>query len=118
MAAFFDEKKIKTSEALVNGVDFDFQDASLQTLNQIAYVVGGVSRFNLSDQRVTYMFKSTYVVPIESLSFVHKKLDVIGEQIGHIYSCRYIGNELYLKTDKAGAVKISQFGVDFYLRHI
>ncbi|NBS75157.1 MAG: hypothetical protein EBS66_16960 [Betaproteobacteria bacterium] len=109
---------MKNCEILIKGVDFDFQYASVHTLKQIADEFGGESRFEPSDQRVTYMFNDPYVVPINDIAKVHEKFSELGRSAGKRYGCKYVGNELYLTTSQEGAIQLLEVGIDFYFRHI
>lgn len=109
---------MKNLEVLVKGVDFDFQYASMHTLNQIAGEFGGEIHFDPSDQRVTYMFTDPYVVPINDICKVQEKFSELGRSAGERYGCLYVGNELYLSTSQEGAIKLSEIGIDFYFRYV
>lgn len=104
--------------AVVKGVDFDFQEASQKTINQIANEFGGESYFDPFDQRVTYMFNDPYVVPLSKIEDIHESLCEIGRSTEERHGCRYIGNELYLSTSEEGVIRLSELGIDFHLRYV
>ncbi len=104
--------------AVVKGVDFDFQEASQETINQIANEFGGESYFDPFDQRVTYMFNDPYVVQLSEIEDIHESLCELGRHAEERYGCRYIGNELYLSTSEEGVIRLSELGIDFHLRYV
>jgi len=104
---------MKNYEILIKGVDFDFQGASKKTLNQITNEFGGESRFDFSNQRVTYMLSDPYVVPVSKLVEIHKQLNQIGKSVSKRFGCRYVRNEIYLTTDHETVDKLLEIDIDF-----
>jgi hypothetical protein len=109
---------MNTYEVLVNGVDFDFQDASPLMIDQIADDFGGESYCEHLGQRVTYMFQNPYLVPMSKLEKIQANMSEIGRSTEELYGCKYVGNELYLCTNEEGAISLSELGIDFYFRHV
>jgi hypothetical protein len=116
MVASSKEKNMKSHNILITGVDFDFQNATMETIEKIAIEIGGFSSYDFDDQKVTHDFMYPIVVPINDLEKIQETFSQLGRAAGNRYGCQYIGNELFLSTRHKGADALSDVGVDVFLR--
>ena len=85
---------------LVKGFDLFFDDICEESLKDIALDLGGNSRFDLDNNKVTYMFNKAIYMNIDEINKCHQIINVAGEHFSGIHECDYVTSELYLNVSE------------------